>query len=276
MSWARQYLHHLYLEGKTENTIDTYRYHLIAFSEWLDARKTELSELKPADLLSFKEYLLVKKKSERTVNCIISCIKCYFDYLILNEMVESNPVSSLLRIKVPDYRQSRLTDEQLVHFYHFIDKLQPNVRATFYLLLGSGARLSEITSLTKSDFKFEADHRLSITISDAKYGSDRIIPVLHVKAICVLHDYLDSVDVCSLPAFRVSKRTVQRHAANFSERTGIPFSCHVLRHTYATLLLEKGVPIEKIQYLLGHKSVNITRHYTQSAFLNANDLVPTL
>ena len=40
--------------------------------------------------------------------------------------------------------------------------------------------------------------------------------------------------------------------------------------------LEKGVPIEKIQYLLGHRSVNITRHYTQSAFLNVNDLEPTI
>ena len=62
----------------------------------------------------------------------------------------------------------------------------------------------------------------------------------------------------------------------FAFETGISFSCHVLRHTYATLLLEKGVPIEKIQYLLGHRSVNITRHYTQSAFLNVNDLEPTI
>jgi len=88
--------------------------------------------------------------------------------------------------------------------------------------------------------------------------------------------YLLNSKVSSLPAFRVSKRTIQRHAANFAFETGISFSCHVLRHTYATLLLEKGVPIEKIQYLLGHRSVNITRHYTQSAFLNVNDLEPTI
>lgn len=275
MSWPVKYLQHLQLEGKAENTIDTYRYHLIAFLQWLDERKTELSELKPADLLSFKEFLLRKNKSERTVNCIISCVKSYFDYLILNDVVDTNPVSSLLRIKVADYRQSRLTDEELVHFYHFIEKLQVNVRAAFYLLIGSGARLSEITHLKKSDFHFK-NGKLYITITDAKYGSDRTIPILHKRAVEVLTDYLASIDVTSLPAFRISKRTVQRHASNFSVKTGIPFSCHVLRHTYATLLLEKGVPIEKIQYLLGHKSVAITRHYTQSAFLNVDDLVPTL
>lgn len=275
MSWPIKYLTHLHLEGKAENTIDTYRYHLIAFLEWLDERQCELSDLRTADLLSFKEFLLKQNKSERTVNCIISCIKCYFDYLILNEIVEVNPVSSLLRIKVPDHRQARLTDEQLNHFYHFIEKLQPNARAAFYLLIGSGARLSEVTALKKTDFKLQGD-KLFVTISDAKYGSDRTIPILHKYATQVLLDYLESLDVNSLPAFRISKRTMQRHAANFSIKKGIPFSCHVLRHTYATLLLEKGVPIEKIQHLLGHKSVNITRHYTQSAFLNVDDLMPTL
>ena len=275
MSWTLKYLNHLQLEGKAENTIETYQYHLIAFSEWLEKMHLDLATIHPTDFVRFKEDLLRQNKSERTVNCIISCVKSFFDYLILNNIVDVNPVSNLLRIKVPAYRQNRLTDEELLHFYHFIDSLQINARAAFYLLIGSGARVSEITHLTKSDFRFK-DKQLYINIRDAKYGSDRVIPVLHTKAIQVLQDYLNSIDVSSLPAFRISKRTLQRYAANFSEQTGIPFSCHVLRHTYATLLLEKGVSIEKIQYLLGHKSVNITRHYTQSAFLNVNDLVPTL
>ena len=275
MSWTLKYLNHLQLEGKAENTIETYQYHLIAFSEWLEKMHLDLATIHPTDFVRFKEDLLRQNKSERTVNCIISCVKSFFDYLILNNIVDVNPVSNLLRIKVPAYRQNRLTDEELLHFYHFIDSLQINARAAFYLLIGSGARVSEITHLTKSDFRFK-DKQLYINIRDAKYGSDRVIPVLHTKAIQVLQDYLNSIDVSSLPAFRISKRTLQRYAANFSEQTGIPFSCHVLRHTYATLLLEKGISIEKIQYLLGHKSVNITRHYTQSAFLNVNDLVPTL
>ena len=275
MSWTLKYLNHLQLEGKAENTIETYQYHLIAFSEWLEKMHLDLATIHPTDFVRFKEDLLRQNKSERTVNCIISCIKSFFDYLILNNIVDVNPVSNLLRIKVPAYRQNRLTDEELLHFYHFIDSLQINARAAFYLLIGSGARVSEITHLTKSDFRFK-NKQLYINIQDAKYGSDRVIPVLHTKAIQVLQDYLTSIDVSSLPAFRISKRTLQRYAANFSEQTGIPFSCHVLRHTYATLLLEKSVSIEKIQYLLGHKSVNITRHYTQSAFLNVDDLVPTL
>lgn len=275
MSLTVKYLKHLQLEGKAENTIDTYKYHLIEFLVWISEQNLKVFDVKPTHLIEFKEHLLKSGKSERTVNCIISCVRGYYDYLISNELVDVNPVSNLLRIKVPTYRQYRLTDEELEHFYHFIDELQVNVRAAFYLLIGSGARVSEITNLTKADFLFK-ENRLFINIQDAKYGSDRTIPILHAKATRVLKDYLASLDVSSLPAFRVSKRTLQRHAANFAMSTGINFSCHVLRHTYATLLLEKGGPIEKIQYLLGHRSVNITRHYTQSAFLNINDLETTI
>lgn len=270
-----KYLKHLHLEGKAENTIDTYKYHLLEFLVWIEDQNMAFFDVKPSNLIEFKEHLLTVGKSERTVNCIISCVRGYYDYLILNELVNVNPVSKLLTIKVPEYRQNRLTDEELHHFYHFIDHLQVNARAAFYLLIGSGARVSEITSLTKADFMFKGD-RLFVNIEDAKYDSDRLIPILHAKAVEVLRDYLASLDVSSAPAFRVAKRTIQRHAANFAIETGIPFSCHVLRHTYATLLLEKGVPIEKIQYLLGHRSVNITRHYTQSAFLNINDLAPAV
>lgn len=275
MTMTVKYLKHLQLEGKAENTIDTYKYHLIEFLVWISDQNMTIFNVKPTHLIEFKEHLLQSGKSERTVNCIISCVRGYYDYLISNGMLDTNPVSNLLRIRVPAYRQYRLTDEELEHFYHFIDRMQPNVRAAFYLLIGSGARVSEITHLTKDDFFFK-DDRLFVSIEDAKYDSDRIIPILHAKAVDVLNVYLASLDVSSLPAFRVSKRTLQRHAANFAFTTGIAFSCHVLRHTYATLLLEKGVPIEKIQYLLGHRSVNITRHYTQSAFLNVNDLEPNI
>lgn len=267
----QEYLDHLTLERKATNTVETYKYHLTTFLSWVYNENYDLKNMKPMDLLDFKECLLMQNKSERTVNSIISCLRGYFDYLILNEVAKTNPVTNLLRIKVPNYRQDRLTDSQLIHFFGYIDSLQPNVRAAFYLMIGSGARVSEVTNLTKADFKREND-KLYIDIRNAKWKSDRYIPVVDDKACEVLIDYLSTLDVTSLPAFRMSKRTLQWYATNFSEKFGIPFSCHVLRHTFATLLMERGVPIEKIQYLLGHKSVSMTRHYTQSAFIDVSDV----
>lgn len=99
----------------------------------------------------------MQNKSERTVNSIISCLRGYFDYLVLREVVKSNPVTNLLRIKVPSYRQERLTDPQLDVFFRYIDTLKPHVRAAFYLMIGSGARVSEVTNLRKEDFRIEND-----------------------------------------------------------------------------------------------------------------------
>ncbi|RUL48793.1 tyrosine-type recombinase/integrase [Lysinibacillus antri] len=271
MALFEEYLRHLRLERKATNTVETYRYHLTAFLSWAYNENYDLKNLKPMDLLDFKECLLMQNKSERTVNAIISCLKGYFDYLVLYEVVKTNPITNLLRIKVPHYKQERLTDRQLVHFYAYIDSLRPNARAAFYLMLGSGARVSEVTNLLAEDFKVEGD-QLFIDIKNAKWGSNRCIPVVDRKATEVLFNYLSTLDVSSLPAFRVSKRTLQTYATRFSEKTGIPFSCHVLRHTFATLLMEKEIPIEKIQYLLGHKSVSMTRHYTQSAVIDVSNL----
>ena len=275
LSLMVKYLRHLHLEGKAENTIDTYKYHLVEFLVWIEGQKHELFDIKPTHMIEFKEYLLKNGKSKRTVNAVISCVRGYFDFLILNEIVKVNPVSKLLTIKVTEYRQNRLTDEQLNDFFHFVDSLQVNVRAAFYLMYSTGARVSEVSHLTKEDFLMR-DDKLFVNIQDAKYDSDRLIPVLSIKSVDILTSYLKTLDVSSSPAFRVSKRTLQRYAANFGVNQGIQFSCHVLRHTFATLLLENSVPIEKIQYLLGHRSVAITRHYTQSAFINVNDLEPSV
>ena len=271
MALFQEYLRHLQLQRKATNTVETYKYHLTTFFSWVYNESYDIKNMKPMDLLDFKECLLMQNKSERTVNAIISCLKGYFDYLVLYEVVKTNPVTNLLRIQVPHYKQDRLTDTQLVHFYAYIDSLRPNVRAAFYLMLGSGARVSEVANLTREQFKIEKN-QLFIDIKNAKWGSDRCIPVIDSKAVEVLCDYLSSLDVSNLPAFRVSKRTLQTYATKFSEKYGIPFSCHVLRHTFATLLMERDVPIEKIQFLLGHKSLSMTRHYTQSAIIDVSNL----
>lgn len=103
-----KYLQHLEYEGKAFNTIETYRYHLIAFGAWLDEQKMPLRDLKPTHLLEFKEYLLQLRKSGRTVNRILSCVRNYFDYMILNEEVQFNPVSKLMKINVAPSSQRRL------------------------------------------------------------------------------------------------------------------------------------------------------------------------
>lgn len=275
MQMTNRYLLHLENERKSKNTVDTYRYHLYRFLDWRDKNNFKLQEIRTKDFVDFKNELLQEGKSDRTVNAIISCVRGFFDYLIIEGQIENNPVSNALRIRVSHKIVKPLTDDHLHQFYQFTHKLKPNIRAAFHALMATGARVGEIASLKKGDFRI-VDNKLLINIYDAKWESDREIPVMLAESARIIIDYVKSIDLYSEPAFRVSKRTLQTHASIFQKKTGIRFHCHIIRHTFATKLLEKDVDIEKIQFLLGHKSVNMTRHYTQQANIDVRSLAPTI
>lgn len=275
MQMIKNYLLHLETERKSKNTIDTYGYHLHRFRAWRDHQSLKLEEIRTTDFVNFKNELLQEGKSDRTVNAIISCVRGFFDYLILEGTIENNPVANALRIRVRHKTIKPLTDEQLHEFYQYTQKMKPNIRAAFHALMATGARVGEVAELKKGDFRI-VDDKLLIKIHDAKWDSDREVPVMLAESARIIIAHVNSIDLYSEPAFRVSKRTLQTHANAFQKKTGIRFHCHIIRHTFATRLLENNVDIEKIQFLLGHKSVNMTRYYTQQANIDVRSLAPTI
>ncbi len=172
-------------------------------------------------------------------------------------------------------RIRRLSDEDFKHFRHHIDGLRPNIRAAFYLMIGTGCRVGEATHLKPVDVSLRGKS-VYINIHDAKWGSDRCIPVTDKEAAQIVWKYREECTIDNRPLFRVSRRTLQGYATDFAKKTGIHFHCHLLRHTYAALLTEKGVPLPTIQYLLGHKSLSMTAHYAQSALTDLTEVTPEI
>lgn len=270
-----EYLSQLKTQGKSEGTLFEYWARLDRFDRYLKQQQLQLEKLEVPDLLAYRTYLLNQGQSARTVNAALSTLRGFYDYLLLVGKVSNNPVVNGLRLKPKNVRVERLTDEQLRLFESFADTLQPNLRAAFYLIVGSGCRVGEAAAVTKADFSLQ-DGKLFVNIKDAKWGSDREIPIVRKKAAAVVWNFLQTIDVDTKPAFRVCKRTLQGYAAKFKQQHGIDLHCHSLRHAFASRLLEQGVPITKIQYLLGHKNVNMTAHYTQSAIIDVSDIAPTI
>lgn len=142
-------------------------------------------------------------------------------------------------------------------------------------MYGTGARVGEIAHLMATDVQLKG-RAVYINIRDAKWGSDRCVPVLDKQAAKIVWQFRQSVGPSNQPLFRVSRRTLQWYATKFAQETGIEFHCHLLRHTFAARLTEKGVPITTIQYLLGHRTVAMTAYYAQSALVDVTSITPTI
>ena len=266
------YMGMLKKQEKAENTLITYGFHLKCFYTWVRDNGFELSEVKQADMVDFRDDLLTEGKNHRTINAILSCVRGLYDYLILKEVAMINPVPKQMQLKVTTKTVEPLTQEEFLEFIAYFNNLQENIRCAFLTMATTGARVGEIAALKKGDFLMK-NRRLCIDIKNAKWGSDRVVPILHKKSARIIKKYVNELDIYEQPAFRLSKRTLQSYAQKFKTDTGIDLHCHKLRHTIATRLIEQGVPFVKVQHLLGHRSAYVTQQYTSRANVDLMDIV---
>ena len=271
-SWA-EYLTDI---GRNERTIYEYERRLRLWEAWLwDVRGKAILEAKQADVIAWQLDLIRSGNGPRTVNGKISAVNLFYSWLVLIEKIPENPVPNGLSLHVVAPRIKRLTDEELRNILSWFDTLKPNARAAFYTMFGTGARVSEVARLEYPHVKLQ-DDAIWIQITDAKWGSDRNIPVIDDKAAKILFEYWRDQRPDGKPLFKISKRTIQEYATHYSEESGVHFHSHLLRHTFAARLLEQGVPMTEIQFLLGHRSLAMTAHYTESAIVETSHLAPTI
>jgi site-specific recombinase XerD len=271
-----EFLDDMRSEGKMESSLDTYRYRLKDIATYLDANDFLINADKKAILSRYLGTLSQKcqristirgKLSTFRVFCLWAVRKGYMQEVIVDP--DDYPKNTHAQ------RIRRLSDEELRIFKAYIDTLQPNARAAFYAMLGTGCRVAEAANLRIDDVALRGK-AVYINIRNAKWHSDRCIPIIDEQAAKVIWKYRAELEVDNQPLFRLSKRTIQGYATDFAKQTGINFHCHLLRHTFAALLTEQGVPLTTVQFLLGHKSLGMTAHYAQSALVDVSDITPEI
>ena len=264
------------LEGRADGTLLEYEMRLKEFAKFFELKDLALDQVTNADLSEFSRQELAKCQKVSTLRGKLSTFRVFCLWAVnrnyLSEVIIS-PKDYPKNVNVK--RIKRLSNEDLAIFKSYIDTLQPNARAAFYLLIGSGCRVAEAANLRAEDVTLRGKS-VYIDIRNAKWGSDRNIPIIDADAAKIVWQYRAEVEVDNRPLFRLSKRTLQNYATNFAKSTGINFYCHLLRHTFAGLLTEKGVPLTTVQYLLGHKSLGMTAHYAQSARVDMTEILPKI
>jgi len=153
-----------------------------------------------------------------------------------------------------------MNEEEVINLMKVVKK--PHHRLAFILGLSSGLRVSEIVKLKKEDFDINGKR---IFIRDAKGGKDRVVPL--PKGFP--EKYLKQVPLqCGVRALQIAFKSALKRAK--IEKSNLHF--HSLRHTFAVRAMERGIPLNQIQVLLGHSNIQTTSIYLR---INPQDALST-
>lgn len=219
------------------------------------------------EILEYIDYLLDRRLSPKTINCHLNSIRGFYDYLRHEEGVQiQNPVKSGYALRLPKPLPRYVKEENLKRFFKVIKKHRD--RAMFMLMLRCGLRVEEVVALAISAIDLS---RRKITVQNGKGMKDRLV-YISGDAGEALARYLKVrptgraskvflVEKGSCKGLPISVRGVQKRMEYYARKSGIEVSCHQLRHTMATQLLNAEADLVTIQDLLGHSSITTTQRY---------------
>jgi site-specific recombinase XerD len=213
------------------------------------------------------DHLLRRRKKPKTINCHFSCIHAFYDHLIEDEgMPMVNPIKKKYRLRLPRPLPKHLRDEQLATLFRKINDARD--RAIFMVMLRCGLRVEEVARLTVSAIEYRSRQ---LYIFNGKGGKGRVV-YLSEDAKSALEEYMHKrrwskekrvflVQKGTQRGKPISVRGIQKRIEYYARSAGIPVSCHQLRHTMATQLLNADAELVTIQDLLGHSRITTTQCY---------------
>jgi site-specific recombinase XerD len=238
------------------------------FMRWLTV---PLPEVTCKEIGAYVDHLLRKRRTPKTITCHLQTIRLFFDYL-MNEEGRSmiNPVTRI-SLRLPKPLPRHLRDDQVRRLFDGITDLRD--RAMFMLMLRCGLRVQEVAELTIDAIEYG---RRQIFIFHGKGAKDRVV-YMSEDAQSALLAYLAKRSSKVRGLFLVQKgpmrgkplsvRGIQKRIEYYARESGLNVSCHRLRHTMATQLLNADADLATIQDLLGHGQITTTQRYCRVANL---------
>ncbi len=246
------------------HTVKNYMNILKHFVVWVDVPIEEVDRNKIAE---YTDHLLYKRLKPKTINCHLACIRVFYDYLHHDEGIEvPNPIKKGSALRMPKPLPRHLRDEEVVVLFDSIRR--PRDRAIFRIMLRCGLRVDEVANLCVSDLDLK---RNRIFVRNGKGRKERVVYVSR-DAYEAIVNYLKMRQYSKAKRFflvekglhlgePISVRGIQKRIEYYSRISGLDVSCHQLRHTMATQMLNADAVVETIQDLLGHNGINTTERY---------------
>ncbi len=258
------YRRYLKRRNYSHHTLKTYLNKLRQFVLWVDVPLEDVSYQK---IITYIDYLLAKRLKPQTINCHLKSIRRFYSYLRNEEQIAvTNPVKTGSKLRTSQPLPKHLKDDDVLRLFEVIKSSRD--RAMFMLMLRCGLRVEEVANLSLAAIDWR---RSRLYVFNGKGQKDRVVYISHdtYKALAAYVKQRLSLRVRKV--FLVEKGThkgrplsvrgIQKRMEYYAKKAALPVSCHQLRHTMATQLLNADADLVSIQDLLGHSRIKTTQRY---------------
>ena len=266
------YLNYLQVErGLADNTVQAYRHDIVSFRSFLKSKGWEITEVDKPKLISYLQQLY-GRLAPRSVMRNVASLRSFFRFLLLDGYLEQDPTETLASPKAWRTLPRYLGPQEIDRLLEQPDLTTPHGlrdRAMLELLYATGLRVSELISVQVEDINFEVGFLRTL----GKGSKERLVPIGR-SALDFLPHYLSEARpyfmrrrVASYYLFLTQRgRPMTRQyfwkmVVKYGRRMGLQdqLSPHVLRHSFATHLLENGADLRAVQVMLGHADISTTQ-----------------
>lgn len=267
----------------SSNTVSSYSFDICDFTKFIRGLGKIFKDIKVDDVKSWILDLTERQIGKRSIKRKMSSLKSFYAWMYLQKKVDSDPFEYIHSPKathaLPDFFSEKEIDSLLTANEKRTDRLKNRDQALLMLMFASGLRASEVVNLTFNQVDF--DNRI-MKIS-GKGNKDRLVPFTNSAKEAMLN-YINGLRKDLLKedtkyiflnsqGNKMTVRGLEYILDEIEAKTGLygKIHPHMLRHSFATKMLNRGADLRTIQELLGHSSIETTSIYTHVAYENMKE-----
>lgn len=258
----------------SKNTLESYQRDILQYQEYLEEKKIDYKEVNNENVLGYLDYLKGLDKKASTISRHLASIRLFYQYLLKNKIVKEDPTRGIQSPKIEKKAPSILSSQEVSLLLE-----QPNGeglksirdKAMLEVAYATGMRVTEIISLNVSDIDLD-----SSLVTCKNENKQRIIP-LGKLSLSALKEYMtiarpnmikddnEAALFVNVNGKRLTRQGFWKIIKFYKEQAHITkdITPHVLRHSFATHLLQNGADLKSIQTMLGHSDISSTQVYMQ-------------
>lgn len=275
----------LVFKGNTPRTIVWYRESINYLVPYLNVSDIdELSKHKIEDWLLYGK--LEKNWVPKTIRNRLQSLSLFFDWCVQEKYIKENPVKDIPKPKLPKRIPKHLSKQDALklldwakHFKYYYSFERKRAVAIIGMFIFTGLRKAELLNLKMRDVNFE---ERTVFVESGKGSKDRLVP-MNTRLMEILEEYLKDKTRSkqdSLYFFtsmrsdeQMGEKAISRLVHRLRDKSGIYFYPHLLRHTFATLMLEGGCDLFSLSRMMGHSDIKTTTIYLSATVTHLQEQI---